>query len=331
MSTIQQKQPKIFELFKRILINQTLKHAYLFEGYAGTGKLEMSRYISKAKLCQNVSKDGQEPCNDCSHCKRIDNGEHPDVIEVSPEGKSQTIKVDRVRELKEEFSKSAVEGNTKMIIVDNVDAMTINATNSLLKFIEEPEDDIHIFLLTANKQNVLPTIISRCQVISFIKQPISERIDELKESRLNDYEAHLIAHLTQDNQLGRDMIAEYEIMDKAEKVWRWFSRVIKKDDRAFVFVQTDLLPMIDGTKESMMMLDLIMYLCRDMLQLYYNPELEAIAFSQHRSDLTYYVERMSIMTIVSFLTSVLTAKKRLKSNVSIQGVLEHLTLELLGY
>lgn len=331
MATIQQKQPKIYELFGRILNNKSLKHAYLFEGYAGTGKLEMSRFIAKVKLCQNITSESQQPCNHCAQCLRIDNGEHPDVIEVFPEGKSQTIKVDRIRELKEEFSKSGVEGNTKIIIVDQFDAMTNSATNSILKFIEEPEKDIHIFLLTANKQNVLPTIISRCQVISFTKQPLSERVSELKDNGLTDYETHLIAHLTQDNQLGRVMVEEYEIMDKVEKVWRWFNRIMKCDDHAFVFVQTDLLPIIDGTQESMIILDLTMYLCRDMLKLYYNQDSEDIAFSQHRPELTYYVERTSIMTIVSFLTTVLTAKKRLKSNVSIQGVLEHLTLELLDY
>lgn len=326
MSQLQYKQPEIYQLFNRIIQNNSLKHAYLFEGYSGTGKLEMSRYIAKSQLCFNS--EGNEPCLECTQCHRIANGEHPDVIEVFPEGKSQSIKVERIRQLKDEFSKSGVEGKRKFIIVDKVDSMTISASNSLLKFLEEPDGDVTIFLLTSNKQNILPTIISRCQVISFSKQPLSQRISELKEEGLNDFEAHLVAHLTQDNQLGKELIEEYELMDKAEKVWRWFNRIIKDDPVAFVMVQTELMPIINDRQEASVMLDLILYLYRDLLQLYFNQENSLVAFNQYRHDLAYYTEKMSLNTITNGITSILKAKRQLNSHVATQGVLENLSLEL---
>lgn len=325
---MEEKQPEVFELFERILANDSLKHAYLFEGAVGTGKLAMSRYIAKTQLCSNQT--DHKPCLSCDDCLRIDRGEHPDVIEVFPAGKGQTIKVERVRELKDEFSKSGVEGKRKIIIVDHIETMTISAANSLLKFLEEPDGDVTIFLLTANKQNILPTIISRCQVIPFRKQAIDLRIKALEEAGLHNHQAHLVAHLTQDNDEGKALVEEADLADKAEKVWRWFSGIMKRDDKAFVHVQIALLPIINDRDDGQLVLDLMMYLYRDVMQLYYQQDKAIIAFEAHRKELVNIREQLAVSQITEGITAILQAKRQLTSHVAIQGVLESLSLQLMG-
>lgn len=329
MFELQEKQTEVFNLFDRILKNDTLKHAYLFEGNSGIGKLEMARYIAKSKLCSKAL--GHEPCLECSHCQRIASGEHPDVVEVRPENPGGSIKVDRIRELKKEFTTSGVETNYKMIIVDQVESMTISAANSLLKFIEEPDGDITIFLLTSNRQQVLPTIISRCQVIPFKKQAPKERIKELEQvTQLSNFEAHLAAHLTQDTQVASELAEGSMLLQRAELVWRWFNRIAKGDTQAFILIQEDFLSVMSNRNETDLILDLALYLYRDLLKLHFDPVYDCLAFSQYHKDLSYFTETLSLSHISNGLTAILKAKRWLKSNVSSQAVLEDLTLELLN-
>ncbi|MFX3864258.1 DNA polymerase III subunit delta', partial [Streptococcus suis] len=93
-----------------------------------------------------------------------DSGNHPDVHWIEPDG--QSIKKGQIEALQEEFSKTGVESNQKLYIIRHADKMTNNAANSLLKFLEEPHRGTTAVLLTEQYHRMLPTIISRCQVLS---------------------------------------------------------------------------------------------------------------------------------------------------------------------
>ncbi len=127
---------------------------------------------------------------------RIEHEEHPDVTMVEPDGLS--IKVDQVRAIKEEFAKSGMESRRKILIIEDMDKMTTSAANSLLKFIEEPEGEITILLLTTEIQQLLPTIVSRCQIIHFPVRNVHDRIEEIVAREIPQASATLLANLTQD-------------------------------------------------------------------------------------------------------------------------------------
>src|SRR5690606_15750287 len=111
-------------------------------------------------------------CNECSDCRRIASRNHPDVHFFLPDGKS--IKIDQIRKLRKEFSYRGSESNQKLYIIEHAERMTQNAANSLLKFLEEPNQHETALLLTEQMQQMLPTIISRCQTISFNPLPTSD-------------------------------------------------------------------------------------------------------------------------------------------------------------
>src|SRR5699024_12590204 len=104
-------QPK--ELFAALLKKKRMSHAYLLEGPAGTGKKALALWTASAILCLDPDKEGQ-PCGECANCRRVSTNQHPDVVEIRPEG--QSIKVDQVRLLKSEFSKSGMESSRKVFI-----------------------------------------------------------------------------------------------------------------------------------------------------------------------------------------------------------------------
>lgn len=172
---LQQMQPLLYKQLQKSFEHGRLAHAYLFEGDTGTGKQEFGLWMAKHVFCTNLV--NQQPCNECHNCVRINENEHPDVLRIAPDG--QTIKVNQIRELKAEFSKSGVETAKKVFLIQEADKMSTGAANSLLKFLEEPEGQILAILETTSLSRILPTIQSRCQTLHF--QPLVKKtlIDRL--------------------------------------------------------------------------------------------------------------------------------------------------------
>ncbi len=195
MSSILDKQAEISSLFKRMNKMNQMQHAYIFEGVRGVGKYEIAKWVAQLLHCQDPTEEGGA-CLKCNQCLRIEAGEHPDVVTLKPDGAS--IKVGQVRQIKEEFSKSGMESRKKILIVQEMDKITTSAANSLLKFIEEPEGEITIMLLTTEVQKLLPTILSRCQVIHFSVRNIEERVAEIIAKGIPRESATVLAYLTQD-------------------------------------------------------------------------------------------------------------------------------------
>ena len=152
-------QPIIYQTFTNSLKNNSLSHAYLLVGNPGTPLLETATFLAKSILCDEPS---PLACSNCITCLRIESENYPDVIIL--DGSKATIKKEDVLNIESRFEKTAFETKGIMIyVVHLVENMTLEAVNSILKFLEEPEGEVYAFLTTNNLNNVLPTIISRCQ------------------------------------------------------------------------------------------------------------------------------------------------------------------------
>lgn len=240
---LMRQQPELLERFQRTIQEKRLVHAYLFEGARGTGKEELARWIAQTLFCDELQ-DGQ-PCGHCNHCLRIAAGEFPDVAEISPDG--NTIKVNQVRELKAELSKSGMEGSRKVYLIYDAEKMTVSASNSLLTFLEEPQNDTYLILMTTAKENILPTIRSRCQIVHFQvvnKQALGET---LEAQGIQHENAALLAAITNNQEEALLLNQEERFHESKKRTWAWFQLMTDKNPQAFVFVQTDLM---DGLKDK---------------------------------------------------------------------------------
>lgn len=152
--------------------------AILLNGYKDTPLLEIAKYFAKSLVCDNV-----EPCENCLDCLRIDNESYADLIIV--DGSEQSIKKGQIEEIQERFSMSALEEKGKKIyIINKIENATTEAVNSLLKFLEEPTSDIYAIITTANINNVLPTIISRCMNVRLKKASKHELVVEATKKNI---------------------------------------------------------------------------------------------------------------------------------------------------
>lgn len=118
-------------------------------------------------------------CDHCNECRRIDEHNYGDFIYCN--GLEETIKKPHIEYIQEQFSKSALEGKSKIYLMENIENSTIEAMNSLLKMLEEPTSGVYAIFTCQNLNRVLPTIQSRCQVIQLL--PVSQKSlkEELKE------------------------------------------------------------------------------------------------------------------------------------------------------
>lgn len=188
-------QQPIIQTLKNAIVQNRIAHAYLFCGPRGTGKTSIAKIFAKTLNCEDES---NKPCGKCINCKMVQNGSHPDIIEIDAASNNG---VDEVRNLIDKVKYAPMQGKYKVYIIDEVHMMTTGAFNALLKTIEEPPAHVVFILATTEPNKVIPTIISRCQRFDFNKvsqKDIEKRLSIVcKEEKIEiDSEAiSLIAQL----------------------------------------------------------------------------------------------------------------------------------------
>lgn len=142
-----------------------LPHALLLRGGAGIGKHVFARALAWRILCAETL--GPYACGQCKSCVLVQSGNHPDLLHIELEVAGKPIKIEAIREVNQFARKTAQQGGQRVIIINPAEAMTINAANALLKSLEEPGDNTVFILVSARSANMLPTIRSRCQMVTF--------------------------------------------------------------------------------------------------------------------------------------------------------------------
>lgn len=148
-----------------------ISHAYLFCGPRGTGKTSTARGLAKAVNCLNNGKG--EPCNECDMCLAITEGRAMDVIEVDA---ASNRGIDEIRDLREKVNYAPNQARYKVYIIDEVHMLTKEASNALLKTLEEPPPHVIFVLATTEAHKLLPTILSRCQRFDFRRIPLTDML-----------------------------------------------------------------------------------------------------------------------------------------------------------
>lgn len=204
-------QPKVREFLRTTVAQGRISHAYLFCGPAGSNKTQAAYTLAQAVICPlygkgapsealsakegalaealsagkgvdaagggegNVAATRGKACRNCGFCKSVAARKHPDVRYYAPEGANGYL-VEQVRELVADVSLAPIQAKRKVYIIDRVDLLGTQAANAFLKTLEEPPADVVMILLGRTREAVLPTIVSRCQVIPFRMIPEREAV-----------------------------------------------------------------------------------------------------------------------------------------------------------
>lgn len=311
------------KLLANSIQKQRLAHAYLFEGKKGTGKKDVGILLAKSFYCENI--DSYEPCDNCKNCKRIQSGNHPDVHIVEPDGLS--IKKGQIQALQEEFSKSGVESNKKLYMINHADKMTVNAANSLLKFLEEPNANTIAILMTEQYHKMLNTILSRCQLLSF--HPLQPKAiqETLIKSDVTKSIAALVAQLTNDVEAALNLAQDDWFAQARSKVIKLYEVLITRKGQAPVYIHTEWMIHFNDKEKQETGLDLLLYLYKDVLSVQLSNE-EHIIYHDIIQQIKQHALQMTQRSVTEKITSILEAKKRLHANVNPQLLMEQLVLTL---
>ena len=172
------EQENVYNIMLNEIKDGHVSHAYLIDGNGYDKSFDIVLLFVKEILSLNLNDDERN-----NLFKRIDDGNYPEIKIIEPDG--MLIKKQQILDLQKEFSMSAVEGSKRIYIIKDCEKMRPETANSMLKFLEEPESDIVAFLMTNNINNILPTIISRCQIIRLGNSVVTNKVTELDELALN--------------------------------------------------------------------------------------------------------------------------------------------------
>lgn len=168
--------PEVGESLKKIVNSDQVSHAFLFAGPKGTGKTSAARILAKIINCEHLGKDGT-PCDKCEQCISIIKGTNLDVIEMDA---ASHRGIDDVRTLRDAVKLAPTKSKKKIYIIDEAHMLTTEASNALLKTLEEPPEHVIFILATTNPEKLIDTIRSRTTFISFRKANSDEIVRSLK-------------------------------------------------------------------------------------------------------------------------------------------------------
>lgn len=188
-----------------------LSSGYLFGGPSGIGKKLVALNFAKFISCENISGGRQDSCGGCQTCKKIDNGQHPDIFLVTADSAkeidamasskkeaSSAIKIEQIKEIGKRSSFRPYEAKYKIFIIDEAEKMTQEASDALLKTLEEPPKDTIFILVSANEKMLAATIVSRCRRIKFNALSLEEMKEMLiADYRLDETKAHFLSCFSQ--------------------------------------------------------------------------------------------------------------------------------------
>ncbi len=183
------------DMLRRTLAAQQVRHAYLLAGPKRIGKSLLAQRLAQTLLCiggPDPSIAPLEPCNTCLSCRKVLHSNHPDVHVIRKASDKQYILIEQVRTLQSDAARRTMEGRRNVFIIEDAQDMNAQAANCLLKTLEEPESDVVLLLTVPDVGLLLPTIISRVQMIpmqlltaSQIKRALVEQWEvETKEAGL---------------------------------------------------------------------------------------------------------------------------------------------------
>lgn len=233
---------RIKSLLRKSIHNDMVSSAYLFYGPAGAGKTSMAYAFAQALLCDNFE-TLDDACDSCKFCRLVQKNEYPDLYIIKPSSKTETarqktILIEQIRELQSHLNLKSYYPKRKIVIIEQADKMNISAANAFLKTLEEPPGETVIILVTDKKDSLLPTIISRCQQIPFVKPGrkelenwLAQRLDGGSEGQRNE----LVRKYIEYSESNPRYLSYFETIENfvffAEKIFKHLLTIMAGNDK----------------------------------------------------------------------------------------------------
>ena len=287
------------------IINNKVNHAYMFEGIDGIGKKKLAQ-----ELAQNLLVS-----------ENIDNS--PDYINIYPDGNS--IKIGQIRKLQTDIIIKPHK-DYKIYIINDAQKMTVEAQNGLLKTLEEPPEYVIMILVTSNKDALLDTIKSRCEIIKFLPISLLELKNYLIKNGIDEQRAQLLATFSRgsiEKALELSESAEFAIM--RDDIQSYIQMILDKNLIDILEIPTQM----DKYKsEIISILDMIVNYFRDMMLSKENVDKSMIINSDKMTFIQNMSKKISYSQVSKIIDIIEETKKKIRSNCNFNISIQVMALNI---
>jgi len=321
-------QEKAIKILTKSLKENKVSSSYIFVGNEGTGKNFTAIEFIKAVNCLNLNKN-LEACENCQSCNEINKQYCPDLKIL--EATKNSIKIEQIREIRKDIELKPFKSRKKVYIIDKAEKMTLEASNCLLKTIEEPPYYAIIILICSKIDPILPTIVSRCQIVNF-GLITSLRIKELLLNKINDLEkdkAEIISKLAQGS-IGNafKLLTDKEYFIRRETFLNYLSTIVPgKYGNDFFEKVEKIISEIDRLEET---LEMIKMWYRDILIIKNTGNQKYIVNCDKLEMLEKKSQVYSQKILIDILDYIELAEEYLMKNVNKRLILERLYIKMVG-
>ena len=310
---------RVIENLQNAIRYNQIFHSYLFEGEEAIGKKMVALFFAKTLLCKE---EGIKPCNRCNSCLKFDNWNHPDLKLI--ESEKGLIKKEKIDEMIKNINIAPLESKRKIIIIDDSHDIRMEGQNALLKTLEEPPSYINIILISSSSNNLVSTIISRCQIVKFY--PVENtKIEELLMAKYNKTleEASFIAHFTKGS-VGKSIMLSQseEFFQKREEVIDIIDNIIE-GNKLKIFSSIDFFSKNKDYYEEI--LDIILYWFRDLI-IYKEIGESKLIINKDKIPLLSRQSFLNLNHINDIIENIMETKQSIERNINYQLAIETMLL-----
>lgn len=320
---------------KTAIASGHVSHAYLLTGDKGMGKKTLALAFAKALQCENLQEklsEGSLPpskidsCGECRSCRQEETNNQPDIITWRYK-KEASISVDDVRDLVSDIQIKPYASRYKVYILPDVQKMTKEAQNALLKTLEEPPEYAVLILLTTSRDAMIETILSRCIVL--LLRPVKDgqvRKYLMERHGIPDFQAEVGAAFAQGN-IGRakDLATSPDFQTMLERTIQILTHIREWKVADILLLIRDLNAKKDEIYD---VLDLFTIWYRDVLYFKATRDADGIIFREHVVQVREAAQKSSYDGVQTIIDAIRTAKTRLHANVSFDLTMELLLLTM---
>lgn len=284
-------QNTAYGILSNAINNNKVSHAYLIETLGNNKGFDFALSFAKALLCPK-GKTNNKNCDNCNQCKLIDDNNYIELEII--ETNDLWLKKENIDKLQKDFNFKPIVGKRKIYIIKNAEKIRESLANTLLKFIEEPEEGIIAILVTDNKAKILDTIISRCQVVSLKNTNSTYELDK------NEYNDEIISNTI-------NFINNYE----------------EKKLETIIYANELFHSHMKDRNDYLLAFNLILMYYNDILNYKLNGSFST--FKDYVSDYT-YINKLSIENILKKINVVIELKKTILNNVNYNLLIDKLII-----
>ncbi len=316
---------RIKNILAKALQRDRVPNSLMFSGPNGVGRIDMALVVAKALNCLNLKDDA---CETCTACTAINKGVFPDVMRIVPE--KDMLKIDQMRILKEAAYLRPMVGRKRVFIVDPAEKMNTEASNSLLKILEEPPFFSHIILITSNPFVILPTIKSRCQVLSFSPVSRDDIARCLIEHDVSEEKAKILSLLVRGN-LKQAVNMDWEdVQARREETWQLFLSFFHGVPPISFFKEHSARSRGVVEEELRPTLGLLASFSRDLVLILENADTELLLNPDFEAPLRELAASVRLDQVLALLDQIESLLYALQRNVNIKLFMSSMIIDTMG-